>query len=78
MKIIELKAKLEYENFPNDAFSLDGSTPKYNDGAYVLSREGEFWVIHLIDRGRRIEKFSASSEEAACLEFYRLMKRDIK
>jgi hypothetical protein len=78
MKLNELKAKLEFENFPNDTFSLDGSTPKYNDGAYVLSREGAVWTIQLIDRGKRIEKFSSFSEEAACLEFYRLMKRDIK
>ncbi len=78
MKLNELKTKLESENFPNDTFSLDGSTPKFNDGAYILSRGGDLWTILLIDKGNRIEKFSASSEEAACLEFYRLMKRDIK
>ncbi len=39
MKLHELRAKIPFENFPSDAFSIDGSTPKYNDGTFVLSRE---------------------------------------
>jgi hypothetical protein len=77
MKLNELRAKLEAENFPNDTFNLDGNTPKNNDGVYVLSKVEDIWIILLIDRGNRIERFSSFSEEEACSEFYRLMKRDI-
>ncbi len=77
MKPNELSARLESENFPSDAFSLDGSMPKYKDGAYVLSKVDDVWIILLIDRGYRVERFSSLSEEEACSEFYRLMKRDI-
>jgi hypothetical protein len=77
MTLVELGKKLLESHFPDHSYSLDGSTPKYADGAFILNLSDGLWIIEYIERGVRREKARYQDEAAACDEFYRLMKRSM-
>jgi len=68
MNIQELKRKLEENEIPVNAYSLDGSLPM--SSGYVLDREGKYWIAYLFEKGDRngITKFEKESQ--ACSYIY--------
>ncbi|MFC1404855.1 MULTISPECIES: hypothetical protein [Streptacidiphilus] len=74
MNRTELKAILEAEGFPVQAYSLDGGLP---DEAYCIGLDGDGWVYYYSERGGRSGLLSFPDEASACTYLLERLRHDI-
>ncbi|MCB5282010.1 hypothetical protein QK292_05315 [Arthrobacter sp. AL08] len=68
----ELKTVLESEGYKTNAYELEGGTP---DDTYCLEDRGHEWAVYYSERGCRFEEQIFFTENDACKDFLRLMRR---
>lgn len=73
MSVEELRDLLRRKPVPEDAFVLNGAAV---DQAYILDSDGRQWSVYYSERGLRIDERRFDSEDDACAEMLRRLRRD--